>query len=128
MEDTTLQDEILQRVDALAESLGTTAEYLWSVLVRDAFVRGLVGAIVCGVAAIVLAFFAFRAGRSACRLPVVKPRGVYVCENDGKRMSLTIVCISLGFVALCCAIGAGGYALDAASPHLKALEILRGGK
>jgi len=38
-----LQKELLTRLDALAERLGTKAEYLWAVLVREQFVNGITG-------------------------------------------------------------------------------------
>jgi len=38
--DEATRNEILTRVDALAERLGTTAEYLWSSIVQDVMVRG----------------------------------------------------------------------------------------
>lgn len=46
------KQELFKRLDALAEKLGTTAAYLWSVLVRQAVAEG-VGSLVTAVAMMV---------------------------------------------------------------------------
>ena len=58
-----LQQEILTRIDRLAEKLGVTAEYLWPHLVRHSFAEGIsviVGASVLIVISIVLWWWALR--------------------------------------------------------------------
>ena len=51
-----IDPELLKRMDALAAKMGVTAQYLWAVLIRQAYVEGLTGlALACGMAALVVA-------------------------------------------------------------------------
>lgn len=54
------KQELLTRLDALAAKLGTTGAYLWSVLVRQAYLQGvvdLIEAIICFVVCVVCVYF-----------------------------------------------------------------------
>jgi hypothetical protein len=48
------KQEALKRLDALAEKLGTTAQYLWTVLVKQAYIEGIVGTVLFVLCAIYL--------------------------------------------------------------------------
>lgn len=41
-----MNEEVLQRIDALAEKLGVVSEHLWGVLVRQAYVEAVIAAFI----------------------------------------------------------------------------------
>lgn len=53
--DANLTNEVLKRIDALAAKLGTTGEYLWTVLVRQARVEAIQNIVTVILSAIVIA-------------------------------------------------------------------------
>jgi hypothetical protein len=59
-----LNQEILQRIDALAQKLGTTADYLWPILVREQYAVGLAGLAMTAGSVLVTATAAWFMARS----------------------------------------------------------------
>ena len=41
-----MQEELLKRLDSLAEQLGTTVEYLWPLLIKQQYMEGLMNLVV----------------------------------------------------------------------------------
>lgn len=67
MQDPHLTQEILQRIDTLADKLGTTAEYLWPALVLAQRTRGIGGAVLCCAVLVPMAWLLVSCVRSETR-------------------------------------------------------------
>lgn len=61
-----MDDKTLQALNILADKLGTTAEYLWGVLIKQAFISGVVDAITLlslAVAVVISGIFIYGKGK-----------------------------------------------------------------
>ena len=106
-----MQEEILKRIDALAEKLGTTGELLWGVLVRQAVMEGWGFTI-----ALLVSFFICGAIVLMCFRPAMKE--LSDTRSDSPRGTASV------FAAAFAAIGAliAGISLLANQPFLKILN------
>lgn len=106
--------EALDKIDALARSLGTTAEYLWAALVGDAIRAGIVKA---AVGLVVVAVFVI----TLRRLPELTPEEEASGEpvRGGGAMAICFLAILIGFVVLVLGL------TEVAAPHREALSELR---
>ena len=82
--ETQLTTELLGRLDELAQTLGTTTEYLWSVLIYQSFIAGLVGLIAAGVLLLI--------GIWPARVVF---QGLFLSSIEDKEMACTFVIIGL---------------------------------
>lgn len=112
-----MDEKMLERVDALAAKLGTTAEYLWQVMVEDVVRRGVVGAALFMIGAAAMSFVAWKLSVAA---RAYRPKN----SLDDASFMLWLSC---GVVATIAAIFVGfgiESAMEAASPHITAWEYL----
>jgi len=113
--DEATRNEILTRVDALAERLGTTAEYLRSSIVQDVMVRGWALFAGCALIAVLLLIVAKRLAPKLRDLDAV----------DQVPLALAIACL---FCGACVSLGlALNYLSQAVAPRLEAWRVLIGG-
>jgi hypothetical protein len=79
-----MSDEINKQLAELATKLGVSAEHLWSVLVRQAYIDGissLVTVIVCGILSVAALWFFF----------LIRPRIKAHIESNDRGFSITMV-------------------------------------
>ena len=116
-----LQTEILSRVDALAEKLGTTAEYLWTSLntgvSNSAFAYIIFGASILAFGLLVFAIF-FTLG-----LKLGKREERNLSESGMGFMVFGTVALVISFIICIGIIGSNLEKLMA--PQIKSLEILK---
>ena len=106
-----MQDEILKRLDALAQKLGTTAEHLWAVLIRQSYIEG-VEDVAVGVGCVFAFLF--------CLRQYLNPREG---SDEDVTLCIRIVCIlamvALGIAGMSCLYGAPG---ELGNPEYRALQ------
>jgi len=153
--DESTKDAVLSRIDALAEKMGTTAEYLWSSVVEDVSRRGLLFCALWGVVLVVGLVMARRGWTGMLRGSAMTEIGTrtrlkkwpYPCldktpESEltteegvsiqtGEGMSLEESSLIMSVIGVVVALGGLiGTALnlsDLAAPHVEAWRILIGG-
>jgi len=120
-----ISEELLKRLDLLAQKLGVTIEHLWQVLVRQAYVEAYF-AIFSIISSVVLVTV-------ACRY-IVKTIDIAVEDNYDKRLSGRIVLsFVLGILAVICLLTALfqysnlGYLFNPEFYALEQVRILLGG-
>jgi len=109
-------DRIMESLDALAAKLGTTAEYLWAVLVKQAPVQG--GMTLIGMGVSIIA--------AGVLYKVVMRMGVPICgkEEDAKILRMIMRLLLVVWVWLTVGPCVGGVLKAFASPEFWALEKL----
>lgn len=117
------KSELLKRLDVLAEKLGTTANYLWHVLVKQGLTEGIILtglSIVCFVVAYKgykLLMWSFKEGPSSVKEGSDEWAGRYIFS--------AIVGTALTIVGICCGLSYMYYGLQwAINPEFYALEKL----
>lgn len=122
MADTTaaenISKEVLTKLEALAQSMGTAVENLYSKVVEDMVVSNTIGAYICtGLGLILLAIVGY------CLVSMWKNG-----EDRGEdwwtaRVVPTIICGILLIIDICVGVS---YWIDACRPHAEALEFFKG--
>ena len=117
--DEKLTNEVLGRLDALAEKLGTTTEYLWQVMVEDIARRGLVLGISCLALSGVFFLLSYLTWKKLASLR----------ENNKYGFHDPVIFIGLitAFASIVCAGHVAYYLSEGLSPHIEAWKILTGG-
>lgn len=121
-----MDEKFQQLIEVLAAKLGTTAEHLWGVLVRQAPISGAVDLVLCIVIAVVTAWWVALVKRKttcppeteSCRYPTAEWRG------EGAFLAWFTAVIA-GVLAMVCIIGsAQGIVAAFANPEYWALKQL----
>jgi len=97
-----ITQEILKRMDAIAEKATCGGEYAWGVIVQQHFVYGIVGCI-CLVLSVALLFFFFLSLRKALVYTSTFSRSIDEKERavaDAKATEKIVIALGLGVAAI----------------------------
>ena len=121
-----MDDKYQALIEALASKLGTTAEHIWGVLVRQAPISGIVDLVLCAVITAVTVWFVALVKRRTTT-PQVTDEDRYPSAEwrDESAFLAWAVAIIAGVIALICVTGsAQGIAAAFANPEYWALKQL----
>ena len=113
-------------IEALASKLGTTAEHLWGVLVRQAPISGAVDLVLCMLIATVTVWFvALVKNKTTAPAATEEDRYPHAEWRDDAAFLAWAVALIAGVLALVCVIGSSqGIAAAFANPEYWALKQL----
>lgn len=113
-------------IESLASKLGTTAEHLWGVLVRQAPISGIVDLVLCVAITVVTVWFvALVKNKTTEPESTDEDRYPHAAWRDEAAVLAWVVALFVGVFALVCVIGsAQGIAAAFANPEYWALKQL----
>lgn len=121
-----MDEKYRQLIEALAAKLGTTAEHLWGVLVRQAPISGAVDLVLCIMIAAATWWWVALVKRKTMRPPETETNSYPRAEWEGEGAILAWVAAFIaGFLALVCVTGSAQWIVAAfANPEYWALKQL----
>ena len=121
-----MEDKYLQLIEALAAKLGTTAEHLWGVLVKQAPISGTVDLVLCIVIAAVTVWWVVLVKTKTTKPPKTKDENYPTAEwkDEAALLAWVITIIAVMFVIITIICSAQGIAAAFANPEYWALKQL----